>query len=254
MSERGASLAERTALVTGSAKRLGRATALALAAEGADVVIHWGSSEAEAAATAEAVRGLGRRAWTVQADLGDARAAAGLLRAATEAAGPVTILVNNASAYNENRLETVRADELARTVQVNALAPLALSRDFAAQGIEGDIVNFLDARVMDTDREHAAYHLSKRMLLALTRMTAVDFAPRVKVNAVAPGLVLPPEGQDEAYLERLAWTNPLGRHGTAEGVAAAVVFLVASDFITGQVIYVDGGRHLGAARREPRKE
>ena len=135
-------------------------------------------------------------------------------------------------------------EELLANLQVNALSPLWLCRAFAAQQRAGAVVNFLDTRISDYDREHAAYHLSKRMLHALTKMLALELAPRIRVNAVAPGLILPPPGQDETYLRRHINTNPLRRIGTPEGVAAAALFLLRSAFVTGQVIYVDGGRHL----------
>jgi hypothetical protein len=134
---------------------------------------------------------------------------------------------------------------LLASVQLHAMAPLVLARAFAAQRIPaGDIVNFLDSRMEDYDRRHVSYNLGKRMLWAITRMLALELAPAIKVNAVAPGLILPPEGRDEQYLAGLASTNPLNRVGSVEGVAAAVRLLVESDFITGQVIYVDGGRHI----------
>ena len=101
--------------------------------------------------------------------------------------------------------------------------------------------------MVDYDRAHAAYHLSKRMLFTLTRMMALEFAPQIRVNAVAPGLILPPPGQDASFLERMASTNPLGRHGDASDVADAVLFLTGAGFVTGQVIYVDGGRHMKGA-------
>ena len=129
-------------------------------------------------------------------------------------------------------------------VRINAWAPFVLSKAVADQGIPASIVNFLDTRMLDHDSKHVSYHLSKRMLFTLTRMTALEFAPRVRVNGVAPGLVLPPPGHDTSYLKALAHTNPLNAHGAAEDVARAVVFLFESPFITGQVIYVDGGRHM----------
>ena len=124
------------------------------------------------------------------------------------------------------------------------MAPLELTRCLAAQGRDGAVVNLLDARVGDYDRQHAAYHLSKRLLAALTRRMAIEFAPRLRVNAVAPGLILPPDGEDEGHFDRLASTNPLQRRGCPEAVAEAVLFLLRSDFVTGQVLFVDGGRHL----------
>ncbi|MFQ6099414.1 MAG: SDR family oxidoreductase, partial [Armatimonadota bacterium] len=134
--------------------------------------------------------------------------------------------------------------QIAHDAAVNAYAPLALSRAFASQRVTGRIVNVLDARIRTYDWSHVAYILSKHMLAVLTRMTALDFAPDVTVNAVAPGLILPPPGEDEGYLKRCAESLPLKRHGDTEDVADAVVFLARSNFITGQVIYVDGGHHL----------
>ncbi|MFW6158915.1 MAG: SDR family oxidoreductase, partial [Planctomycetota bacterium] len=113
-----------------------------------------------------------------------------------------------------------------------------------AQGRDGAIVNFLDTRVVAYDREHVAYHLSKRMLFSLTRMMALEFAPAVRVNAVAPGLILPPPGRDRAYLERLKSSNPLNRVGTLGQVTEAVLFLLGNEFVTGQVVFVDGGQHM----------
>jgi NAD(P)-dependent dehydrogenase (short-subunit alcohol dehydrogenase family) len=244
MSDRHEFLSGRTALVTGAGRRLGKAVATALADAGADVVVHYHRSAEEAAAVASRIASAGRRAWTLQADLADPAAAASLMARAVAAAGGVDILVNSASVFGPSTVLDFTPQELAANVQVNAMAPLQLCRAFAAQQRPGDIVNFLDARVADYDKAHAAYHLSKRMLLAVTRMLALELAPRVKVNAVAPGLILPPPGTEEGYLADHAHTNPLHRHGTAEDITGAVLFLLRNGFVTGQVIYVDGGRHM----------
>lgn len=238
------SLAGKTVLVTGAARRLGRAVALALANQRARVVIHYNSSPRDAEETARAVRRRHAKAWTVRADLADPAQAAVLVSDAIAAAGPIDCLINNASIFTPSRLTAFTLDDLAANIQVNAVAPLLLARSFVAQHRPGAIVNFLDARIADYDREHAAYHLSKRMLYSLTKMMALEFAPLVRVNAVAPGVILPPPGKGAAYLRKLAPTNPLRRVGTPEGVADAVLFLLRSEFVTGQVIYVDGGRHL----------
>ena len=237
-------LAGRTALVTGAARRIGRAVALALADEGASVVVHCGSSREEAEETANAIRQKGVNAWTVQADLSDPAEAEGIFARAVEAAGPVDILVNSASIFPPSRLADFTVEELHRNVQINAMAPLQIARGFAAQGREGAIVNFLDTRMADYDAEHAAYHLSKRMLFTLTRMMAMEFAPRVRVNAVAPGLILPPDAKGRDDFERLAHTNPLQKVGTVEGVVDAVLFLLRADFVTGEVLFIDGGRRM----------
>jgi pteridine reductase len=233
-----------TALVTGAARRLGRAIALALAREGANVALHYRNSREDAESLAGELQELGVRAWCFQADLADCAAVESLYDDAVRAAGHIDILVNNASIFPESTLWDVSEVEIFENLHVNALAPLWLCRRMAAQGGPGAIVNLLDSRVTEYDKRHVAYHLSKRMLFSLTRMMAVEFAPAIRVNGVAPGLVLPPEGKDAHYLEELARQLPLQRHGAAGDVAEAVVFLLKSSFVTGQVIFVDGGRHL----------
>jgi len=234
----------KTALVTGGARRLGRAVSWALAEHGANVAVHYRTSANEAEALAAAIRQLNVMSWAIAADLGDCAQAAALFSRVVDLAGPVDVLVNNAAIFLESRLCEVSAEDIQSNLNVNALAPLLISREFAAQGREGAIVNFLDTRMVDYDHNHVAYHLGKRTLFALTRMMALEFAPKLRVNAVAPGLILPPEGENESYLEDLASTNPLNRYGAADDVVEAVLFLLRSRFITGQVIFVDGGRHI----------
>jgi hypothetical protein len=230
--------------VTGAARRIGRATALALAAEGVNVVLHYRRSAREAEELRERISGLGTRAWTIEADFGEQGSYDGLLERAQALAGPVEILVNNASIFPAGRLETTNLEELLQIVEVNAWAPIALSRAFARQRGGGSVVNILDARIGGHDPDHVAYHLSKQMLAAATRSTALEFAPHIRVNAVAPGPILPSEGKDLQYLERLGAKLPLRRHGTPQDVAQAVVFLAHAEFVTGQIVYVDGGQHL----------
>ena len=238
------SLSGKIALVTGAARRLGRATALALAHEGASVVLHSRTSTNAAEELTDSILGLGVKAWTLTADLAEPGAPESLVERAMAVAGPLDFLINNASAFPEDRLNEVTIENIHASVDLNALAPFLAARRFAKQGREGAIVNFLDARIVDYDREHVAYHLSKRMLFELTRMMALEFAPAIRVNAVAPGLILPPAGKDEDYLASLAHTNPLNRYGAVDDVTSAVLFLLQSPFITGEVIFVDGGRHL----------
>jgi pteridine reductase len=243
-------LSGKTALVTGAAKRIGRGVALALSEAGVHVVVHCGTSRDEAEDTAARIRERGTRAWVLQADLSSPAETRSLFARAGESAGALDFLVNSASIFPKSRLGDFTPEELAESLRVNAMAPLDLSRSFAAQGREGAIVNFLDTRVTGFDKSHAAYSISKNVLLNLTRMMALEFAPRVSVNAVAPGLILPPPGEDESYLQRLAHTNPMHKAGSVEGIAEAVLFLLGSDFITGQVLFVDGGRHLRGGVQE----
>lgn len=238
------SLTGKTALITGAGKRIGRATALALADEGVNIVAHYRSAEAEAQALCRALTERGVQAWAVRGDLEAPDAADALMEGALRAAGQVEILINNAAVFPSGTLENLAFDDLVANARVNAWAPFALSRAFARRVGRGKIVNLLDTRITGYDWSHVAYILSKHLLAVLTRMMALHFAPEITVNAVAPGLVLPPPGRDDAYLERLVHTVPLKRHGEPEEVAAAIAFLARSDFLTGQIIYVDGGRHL----------
>jgi pteridine reductase len=259
----------RTALITGAARRIGRETARAFAEQGVNLVLHFNQSDAEVRHLAGDLERLGVRIWPVQADFRRPEEYDTLIERARELAGSVDILINNASIFPAEPLETLTWSELSANVEVNAWVPLALSRRFAA-GLDvkpglnraarnpaaavqnrarGSIVNLHDTYLVGFDFEHAGYILSKHMLATLTRMLALELAPSITVNAVAPGLILPPPGADESYLTTHARRLPLQRHGGPRDIAEAILYLVRSDFITGQVIYVDGGRHLqGYAR------
>ena len=238
------SLQGKTALVTGAARRLGRAITQALAAEGASVVLHYRDSEAEAEALRQELAAAGTQAWTIQADLTDAAELEALVPRAMELAGGVDLLVNNASAFPPGTLEDLTLDSLTQNLAINAWAPFVLSRALHGSAARGSIVNLVDSHAVGYDWGHVGYLLSKQALASLTRMMALAFAPAFTVNAVAPGLILPPEGQDESYFAALIRNVPLRKHGDAEDIAAGVVFLLRSDFITGATLFVDGGWHL----------
>lgn len=245
-----AGLEGRCALITGGARRLGRAITLALAGDGSDVVIHYSTSADEAASLAEEAASLGVKAHTTKADLADGPES--LIERAFEAAGSIDILVNSASIFPEGTLADITFEDLKENIAVNAWAPFALTRAFAGKASKGSVINLLDTRIIGFDRAHAAYAFSKQMLAQMTTVAALEYAPGITVNGVAPGLVMPPEGKDDSYLERISGALPLKRHGSPEDVTRAVLFLLKSGFVTGQVIYVDGGRHLrefmGASR------
>jgi NAD(P)-dependent dehydrogenase (short-subunit alcohol dehydrogenase family) len=238
------SLSGKTALVTGAAKRIGRAVVHRLVREGLRVVVHYRDSAAEAQALVSDIAAQGGTAWALAADFETPDTAESLFEQAVALAGPIDFLINSASIFPEGTLREMTSDDVTTNMNVNAMAPFLLGRAFASRNRAGAIINFLDTMIMDYDKRHVPYHLSKQALYSLTRMMAVEYAPHVRVNAVAPGLVLPPPGRDEDYLRELAHTNPLQRYGSTDGIAEAVVFLLRSGFITGQVIFIDGGRHL----------
>lgn len=242
-------LAGKKALVTGAARRIGRAIALALAREGADVVIQFLAGEAEAIDTSRAISALGVKCWPLEADFSrpfknGSTGYEGLIERAGRLAGGLNILVNNASVFPANTLNNVTLENFRASMEVNAWTPLVLCRDFARLFGKGMILNMIDTRVTGFDWTHAAYIWSKHVLLSMTRMMAVEFAPGIAVNGISPGLILPPPGKDEAYLKAMEKTVPLKKFGTAEEVADIAVILLKSEFITGEVVWVDGGRHL----------
>jgi hypothetical protein len=233
-----------TALITGAAKRIGRATALALAKSGMNVIVHYATSKQEALQLVDEIRSIGSNAWPIGADLADSEQAQSLVARSLERAQTIDVVINNASVFPSSRLMDFTAEELDHNIQINAFSPLLISRAFAKSCKKGVIVNLLDSRIKTYDAEYAAYHISKRMFFTVTRMLAMELAPEIRVNGVAPGLVLPPAGEDLSYLEKRKHTNPLERYGDVAHLTHAIEFLIKNSFITGQVIYVDGGRHL----------
>ncbi|HEV2081694.1 MAG TPA: SDR family oxidoreductase [Brevundimonas sp.] len=233
------------ALVTGAARRIGREIALRAARAGWDVAVHHGSSVEEAEAVAADVRNLGRRAAVLQADLTDVAAAHALIGRAAEALGPVSLLVNNASVFQEDRLETVTGDSWSTHMDVNLRAPVLLAQAFAAQAPDGAaIVNLLDQRVLKPDPRFFSYALSRAGLHWATTTMAQALAPRIRVNAVAPGPTLQSTHQSAAEFEA-EWSNvPLEKAVDPRAVADAVIWLAVAVHVTGQTIAVDSGQRL----------
>lgn len=233
-----------TALITGAAHRLGRAIAERLADDGVNIIVHYRRSRDEAEAAANDLSRRGVRAWTVAADLEQPDEAERLVDQAWQCSGGFSILVNSASIFEKGALADTSYGSFIRHMTANAWAPMAIARAFTRQTSGGQIVNLLDARVGGYNFTHAAYFLSKRTLEYLTRHLALELAPAFRVNAVAPGLILAPAGEGPDYLDRLKGSVPLGTHGEPEDIAEAVLYLLKSGYVTGQTLFVDGGRHL----------
>lgn len=238
----------RIALVTGAAKRLGRAIALALAENGWDIAVHYRQSAAEAEETASEIRRLGRRTMLIQADLGKEGEVEAILPAIGKALGPVACLVNNASVFEMDKVDTATRDSWDRHIETNLRAPLVLSQAFARQlpeGIEGNIINMLDQRVWKLTPYFLSYTVAKMGLWTLTRTLALGLAPRIRVNAVGPGPTLPSPRQSDEQFRLQSAAMPLGHGASAEEIAAAVIFILSAGSMTGQMIALDGGEHLG---------
>jgi pteridine reductase len=234
----------KTALITGGARRVGRAITLALARAGADVVINYHHSAEEAQETAAEARALGVEALPYRADVADLDQVRALVAAARERFGAVDILVNNASLFATTPVPSDNFESWHRVLQISLDGPFYLANLLAPamqeQG-EGAIVNLVDLAAWEPWRGFAAHAVGKAGLLALTRQLALEFSPAVRVNAVAPGRVLPPPYFTQAQVERGAQRSLLGHWGTPDDAAQAVLFLIRSSYITGEVIVVDGG-------------
>lgn len=239
----------KTALVTGAAKRIGASIARALAMEGANVALHCNNSYDEAIELAkELSETYGVKTWVKRADFALPGAGKELLSHTLDATGgKLDFIVNSASAYSPSSLDSITDEDLATMMRIHVEAPLELIRGISLlKDSPKSVVNILDARIGSFDSSHAAYMLSKQSLANLTRDLALELAPHVRVNAVAPGAVLEEAGEPRESLLRLAAFNPMGKVGNPEDLAKAVLFLLGAEFITGQTLFYDGGYNLKA--------
>jgi pteridine reductase len=244
-----ADLQGKVALVTGAARRIGAAIARRLHAAGAQVLLHYRGSEGDAAALeAELNAARGKSAARVKADLLAPVAPRALVGAALEHFGALDLLVNNASSFFPTALGEIEGGHFDELIGSNLRAPLFIAQEAAPhlRKVKGAIVNLADIHAERPLRGYLVYSVAKSGLVALTRALALELAPEVRVNAVAPGAVAWPEdGQFEpAERDRIVATTPLARLGSPEEIARAVHFLAAAPFVTGQVLSVDGGRSV----------
>jgi len=241
----GMNLEGRRVLVTGGAVRIGRAICEALSSRGCVVVVHYNKSAHEAAGLTDSLRADGAEVFSVQAAMGSETSCARLIEDSIELTGGLDVLVNNAAVFHRDSLLDTTEAKLLEEMQVNAFAPIYLTRAFARMSSKGKIVNLLDRRVEGLECGALPYILSKKMLADFTKLAALELAPKFTVNAVAPGPVLPPPGEGTERTRELAGSTPLGSQLTPADVAQAVIYLLEADSVTGQTIFVDGGQHLG---------
>ena len=237
----------KVAIVTGGAVRLGKALALALAEQGVRLAIHYGSSAGPAEAVAGEIKAMGGDAIAIQADLSQPAETRSIVERAVAHFGQVDVLVNSAAIFEPGNWDDTTEANWDRHFAINLKSPFFLSQAFAAQvGREGTghIVNIADWRGVRPGPDHVAYTLTKAALIAMTKSLALALAPNIQVNAIAPGLILPPPGQDQSYLESKADQVPAQRVGSPQEIANALIFLLRSDFVTGDLIFVTGGEHL----------
>jgi NAD(P)-dependent dehydrogenase (short-subunit alcohol dehydrogenase family) len=260
--------APRSALVTGAARRIGRAIARDLAEHGWNVAVHHHTSTDEAHALVGEIEAIGRRAVALQADLAQEAEAAGVVAAAARALGPISLLVNSAAIFERDLPRTADAASWQRHMAINLRAPLVLTqgllaqlptasdRDAQGQGAEANVINLIDQRVLNLTPNYTSYTVAKAGLWALTRHLALALAPEVRVNAIGPGIVLPPPGATEESIDAMRRAMPLRRGAGVDEICACVRFILATPSLTGQMIALDGGQHLGwlqPQQAEPRR-
>ena len=235
---------KKAALITGSAKRIGQAIALSLAEEGYNLALHYNQSQKEALDLQEQVRRLGVEASVFPADLTHPASAMQLLIDVYDRYPDLCVLINNASVFEPSNLEDCSLDQIKRDFAVHLQAPLILIQQFGKKVKTGKIINIVDAAITKDKSAYFSYLLAKKSLQDLTEMAARQLAPDILVNAIAPGYILEPEIElSIGTADRLA-KIPLGKKGDVQNITHSIRFLLNNDFITGQVLFVDGGEHL----------
>lgn len=234
-----------TAIVTGGAKRLGRECSLRLAKLGYDVAVVFNHSEREAAILADDLSTIGARSLMLKRDLSDISQCENVVREVRYSLGLPSVLVNNASIFEKGPLRSTTTEEFDANFAIHARAPFILTREFANLAETGLVVNMLDTRVSRHRTTYFAYLLSKKTLYEMTKIAASELGPAIRVNAIAPGFILPSENNsDVAKLAILAEKTPAKRQGAPRDIANALEFLVKNEFVTGETIFVDGGENL----------
>lgn len=237
----------KTALITGAARRVGKALALHLAGQGWNIAIHYNTSEGEAMLFRdELAKSYPHQQFAIfRADLSRAEEVELLIGQVSLTMGGLGLLVNNASVFEPATLGQTSAEFFDRQMNVNLRAPFVLSGNFARAIQSGVIINFVDTRIVTNQSSFAAYTISKKALWEFTKMAALEFGPGIRVNAIAPGLTLPPEEKGEDYLWKLAEKIPMKRPGGLEPILATLDYILNNNYLTGQLLFCDGGENLG---------
>ncbi len=237
----------KTALITGAAKRVGKGMALHLAAQGWNIAIHYNTSADDAILLQDELKSSfpSQKFELFCADLNVSSEVENLIPQVIQKMGNVDLLINNASVFDRGDFVSTSADFLDHQMNVNFRAPFILIRNFAQLVKEGTIINFVDTRIVNNKSNFAAYSLSKKALWELTKMTALELGPNIRVNAIAPGLTLPPEEKGDDYLWKLAENIAMKRPGGLEPILKSLDYILNNDYLTGQLLFCDGGENLG---------
>ncbi len=238
---------KQTALITGASKRIGKVLTVHLAEKGWNVAIHFNSSEKPAL---ELVASLSakypqQKFAAFKANLEDVFEISQLVPNVVVEFGRIDLLVNNASVFDASYIKETTVELFDSQFNVNLKAAFFLISDFASHCESGNIINFVDTRITSNKSNFAAYSLSKKALWELTKMAALELSPNIRVNAIAPGVTLPPEDKDEEYLQNLAQNVPMKKPGGVEPIVKSIDFILDNKHLTGQILFADGGENLG---------
>jgi pteridine reductase len=234
----------KAALITGSAIRIGQAIARSLAQTGHDIALHYNSSKDQAKKLAHQLNQLPITCKLFQADLADQNQLQNLISQTKNAFPHLDLLINSASIFEKANLTQTQTDLFDRHFAINLKAPIILSRDFARSVNKGHIINILDQRIAHNRPDYFAYTLTKKSLADFTRMAAVELGPNIRVNAIAPGFILPPTDPAAFDTQRILENIPLKKQGSTDTITRSVKFLLENDYLTGQILFADGGEHL----------
>jgi len=240
---------EQAALITGGATRLGRHFALTLARKGYDIALHYNSSVDAIAGVRQDIIAQGRRCEIFQSDFSTETNPAHLIESALAAFPTLQVLVNSASAYEAGNIADTGAASLQEQFSVNFFTPFLLTSAFAGQVKSGNIINIIDNKIGFQQYAYSAYLLSKKALAELTQMSAIELAPAIRVNGIAPGVILPGDARTDDYIEWRKEGIPLQRQGSVEQLSSALGYLLDNEFVTGQILFVDGGEALNQVGR-----
>ncbi|HLN73231.1 MAG TPA: SDR family NAD(P)-dependent oxidoreductase [Prolixibacteraceae bacterium] len=236
-----------TALITGAAKRIGRALSLHLAAQGWNIAIHYNSSQQEALTLQKELKSLyaNQQFEIFKADLYLADQVEKLIPQVLQLMPGIDLLINNASVFNKCTLAQTDTELFNQNMNINFRAPFILTREFINRCGKGLIINFVDTKITNNKSNYAAYTLSKKALWEMTKMTALEVGPNIRINAIAPGLTLAPEEKPEEYLWKMAENIALKRPGGLQPVLKSLDYILENDYLTGQLLFCDGGENLG---------
>lgn len=237
-------LKRNAALITGGGKRIGADIAISLAEAGYDVAVHYNSSENEAIETQKKIKSLGRECAIFKGDLKDIRFVNELIMVAFSTFPHLNVLINSASVFKRAEIKNTNPHDFDEMMSVNFRAPFFMIKEFAKFCKKGNIINLLDTKTSGHQNTYSAYIISRLALLELTRMAAVEYSPDIRSNGICPGLILPGAGEDAEYIKRLESKIPLGKKGNTDNIIQTVKFLLGNSFITGEIIYVDGGENI----------